>query len=226
MTSAQLTTDDVRQLLAQYYAGATTVAQEAELMRYFAESTDIPSDLEADRKLFAALTEASSATVPEDLERRILDATCGRRCHFSPWISAAASVAVAVALALAFLLPRGTGDSRDSVGQMVARYVDTLVPADTLRLPGPADEAHTVASASIKPVETTVAEAPARQSAPSRQTTTTDRYEEITDSAGAVRAAQLMDRMLEQSFASVSSSSQEVGSTISSIQKTINRIAQ
>lgn len=103
-----MTTDinHIKSLLEKYYEGMTTPEEEKTLTEYFSSATDIPEELEADRKLFAVLGDTSSyADLPADLDARIMaavDNTTGAkekptRRRFS-WITVTGIAAAAAAI--------------------------------------------------------------------------------------------------------------------------------
>lgn len=103
-------TENIRRLLALYYSGETTPAQEAELRDFFATS-EIPVDMSADAALFRAMT--SQPEVPEAVSRRvesvigtIVAAESRRRHTFGRRIAAfAAGVAVLAAIGIGVYRP-------------------------------------------------------------------------------------------------------------------------
>lgn len=105
--------NEIRRLLALYYEGGLTASEEARLGEMLASATDLPADLEPDRRLFAAISAASERMLPTDeetlnLERRIDLAISverareqkARRLKVAGWCSAAAVAALAVSFAL------------------------------------------------------------------------------------------------------------------------------
>lgn len=68
--------DEIRLLLEKFYDGATSCEEEQLLKDFFAQEVDLPEDLEADRSVFATLSEVEDEAVPaieipEDLESEI-----------------------------------------------------------------------------------------------------------------------------------------------------------
>lgn len=67
-----MTTKDIENLIAKFYNGETTVAEEKQLQKYFAETKDIPSNLLADKALFEAMSfDDEAVDVPENLIEEI-----------------------------------------------------------------------------------------------------------------------------------------------------------
>ncbi len=98
----KLSTGQVRQLLEAYYGGISDAAAEHELMSYFSSCADVPAEFEVDAAIFRAMSDsrAKATAVPAGLERRIFDATVGRkhRKHRFAIVYKVASMAAAVAL--------------------------------------------------------------------------------------------------------------------------------
>lgn len=107
--------DNIRKLLDRYYDGLTSQAEEEALRRFFREQTSVPAQMEADRRMFAALDrEADGIAAPEGLEKRILGAIDATEAALSRslwhkrlriWSAAACIAAIAVTTAL-LSLPR------------------------------------------------------------------------------------------------------------------------
>lgn len=62
--------NEVEDLLARYYNGETSEAEEKKLKRFFA-GEDVPSHLLADKEFFLQLTACPGAEVPEGLEEKL-----------------------------------------------------------------------------------------------------------------------------------------------------------
>lgn len=64
----------IKGLLEAYYDGTTTIEQEKLLCDFFASTTDIPAELEADRRLFNSLHSAlaNEAIVPDNLKTQLI----------------------------------------------------------------------------------------------------------------------------------------------------------
>lgn len=64
----------IKSLLEAYYDGSTTIEQEKLLCDFFASTTDIPAELEADRQLFNSLHSAltNEIIVPNNLEDQLI----------------------------------------------------------------------------------------------------------------------------------------------------------
>ncbi|MDE7397017.1 MAG: hypothetical protein K2M98_04755 [Muribaculum sp.] len=95
--------DNIKMLLSRYYDGTSSLADERTLTEYFTSAQEIPSELEADRRMFQAFAEAGTEapvddTVPEGLDRRMSDVVDGlerrhsRRMLMRVWGGAAAAV--------------------------------------------------------------------------------------------------------------------------------------
>ncbi len=63
--------NEIEKLLARYYDGETSEAEEKELKRFFTEEDDIPAHLLAEKEIFMQLAARPAPEVPEDLERRL-----------------------------------------------------------------------------------------------------------------------------------------------------------
>lgn len=99
--------DRIRQLIAAWYAGSATASDEAELTTRLSAADNLPSDLEADKRIILAIKAQKSAAVPDDLEDKILEATCGherQRSKFLVYLTrCAAAAACAAAIVGAFI---------------------------------------------------------------------------------------------------------------------------
>lgn len=63
----------IKDLLDKYYRGETTPAEDQELSEFFLSATNLPEELEDDRRLFAALADAESfGSAPADLDSKIM----------------------------------------------------------------------------------------------------------------------------------------------------------
>lgn len=129
-----MNTNRIRKLLEAYYNGSSSEADNEELMRFFADTADVPADLAADAAIFRALGAIRRTDVPADLKTRIIGATvkdsrCRRRSRWRMALAAAASVAVVFAFGGLFTelrLPRPAEDAlmaghipdRDSVASV------------------------------------------------------------------------------------------------------------
>ncbi|MGN0211274.1 MAG: hypothetical protein ACI391_09210 [Muribaculaceae bacterium] len=92
-------TVQLRQALEQFYAATATPEVTEALTDYFRSHTQVEAEFEADRAIILAIADAASIEEPDDMEQRILNATCGspRRPmwqHINMWHVAAAAVTV------------------------------------------------------------------------------------------------------------------------------------
>lgn len=129
----------IQQLLELYYDGRTDAAQEAELTQYFTQTPDIPADNLADAAIFRAMAAYEAPEVPDDLEQRIIDATCGKatynahmRHRLIPWLSAAAAAVIIAVLAFTVTT------HRSAPGTLLAPQADA--PATAAVTPAPRPE--------------------------------------------------------------------------------------
>ncbi len=217
MTSNHLTSNDIRQLLDKFYAGASTPAEEALLTQYFlSHSSD--DGFEDDRRLFIAMARARQSMPPADLEKRIVAATCGRRRFFTPGRAAAAAVIAIAATAATFLIPRHhdsgetmANDNEPLLSAVVTRP-DTVINSDTVKRAEPV-KAPEPAAMNASRVRQRKPEAIAQAA-------------EIpaSDSAQIAAARDLIDRMLSGSFTAVSSGMNQAVATVKAVDKTVNAI--
>lgn len=104
--------EKIRELIRLYYAGESTPEQERELERLLRETPDLPSDLQEERELFAAMADARleermEATISRlEAEENQLKAPLRRRLL---WIPAAAACA-----AIIFVAVNHSGDTPTS----------------------------------------------------------------------------------------------------------------
>lgn len=67
--------EHIKELLDKFYNAETTPEQERELKDFFSSASDLPMELEADRKVFALLSQAESfGEAPADLDSKIMAA--------------------------------------------------------------------------------------------------------------------------------------------------------
>ena len=64
------TKSNIESLLIRFYEGKTTPAEEEKLMDFF-RSDDVPTELEADRKLFLSMSEIADTHIPDDIATEI-----------------------------------------------------------------------------------------------------------------------------------------------------------
>ena len=64
------TKSNIESLLIRFYEGKTTPAEEEKLMDFF-RSDDVPTELEADRKLFLSMSEVADTHIPDDIATEI-----------------------------------------------------------------------------------------------------------------------------------------------------------
>jgi hypothetical protein len=64
------TKSNIESLLIRFYEGKTTPAEEEKLMDFF-RSDDVPTELEADRKLFLSMAEIADTNIPDDIATEI-----------------------------------------------------------------------------------------------------------------------------------------------------------
>ncbi|MCM1310364.1 MAG: hypothetical protein NC301_04975 [Bacteroides sp.] len=100
--------EQLRKYLDDFYNGTATPEQERLLSEYFLSAASVDEEFRADAEMFRAVSAAT--TVPENLERRIVDATIGRkrkiravRFYRLTWV--AASIAVVMILVGTFRTP-------------------------------------------------------------------------------------------------------------------------
>lgn len=138
-----MNTDEIKQLLAKYYAGETDEMEEISLMAFFARP-DVPDELETDRQLFAQLYNMGSGDGHQRIERRMArqidtwnTVEKGSR-HKAQRLSIRWMVATAASALLLFTL--GTVLFQNSEKRRLARQEATqATPMDTYNDP---DEAY------------------------------------------------------------------------------------
>ena len=86
----------IKQLLEAYYRGETSPGQEREISAFFADTPDVPAELEPDRELFLSLDEAA---FPDDIEQSLIsmidrEAARPRLSPLRRWVKMVAAVAV------------------------------------------------------------------------------------------------------------------------------------
>lgn len=211
-----MTSQQVRQLLELYYEGQTTPEQEAALTDYFVTHPNVEADLRVDRRLFLALDRAARLAPPADLERRIVDATCGspRRCMA---IILRAAAAVAVLVAVVYGIRNISSDNRTSafddtqgVLEALIGHPDTLLRVDTTAMVKPVAEEPRMATAETRRVS-------------ARKVRAGSRDIEITDTAQAREVLTLLDNILARQFSAASQSIDETIESFESIENTLNK---
>ena len=130
--------DNIKMLLSRYYDGTSSLADERTLTEYFTSAQEIPSELEADRRMFQAFADAGTEamvddTVPEGLERRMsavidgLERRHRRRMLMRVWGGAAAAVAL-IGSAISWNYNTGdtvVGDGTDMSDEDVCYYTES-----------------------------------------------------------------------------------------------------
>lgn len=141
------TTENIRHLLDRYYNGDASPEEIRRIKSYFASAADIPADLEADRRIFAAMSGIDDIEVPAQLESDIRAAIAAqsraKRPAVAAWM-AVAGIAAAVAL-IAVLAVRLMTPAPDEGPLLLAQVVetgDTFTPA-AVSLPRPVQEVQT-----------------------------------------------------------------------------------
>lgn len=149
------TNESIRHLLDRYYDGVASPEEIRQIKSYFVETVEIPSDLEADSRIFAALTAIDDIEVPERLERDIRSAIAaegaGNRPRVMPW-KAVAGIAAAITL-IAVLAARFLIPASDEGPQLLAQAVDTgdtLLTSDVSMTPRPVGQVKSTESVRAK----------------------------------------------------------------------------
>lgn len=142
------TTENIRQLLDRYYNGDASPEEIRRIKSYFASAAGIPADLEADRRIFAAMSGIDDIEVPARLESDIRAAIAAqsraKRPAVAAWM-AVAGIAAAVAL-IAVLAVRLMTPAADEDPLLLAQVVetgDTFTPAAAVTMPQPVPRVHT-----------------------------------------------------------------------------------
>lgn len=117
----------IKDLLEKFYEGTSSQEEDNILSEFFNSGESIPQDMEADRRMFAVLSDPSKyAMPPADLQEKIMEAVdnapitrtvAGASLHrkrFS-WISIASFAAAAAVIAFFMLAPFSTGVKTDTV---------------------------------------------------------------------------------------------------------------
>ncbi|MCM1032985.1 MAG: hypothetical protein NC405_04435 [Odoribacter sp.] len=222
MTSANLTPQQIRQLLELYYSGDSTPSQEAALTRYFLTHKCVEPDLEADRRMFVAMSQASLP--PKDLERRIIMATSGKKKHLlsHAWrIAASITLLMLLAATAIIFKPKQTGnpniDATEEVGGLISAFIcnpDTLLRVDTIK---PA-----------KPEKMLAMETPRPSSSQATHYAKTKPAKEsrviiVSDSVEAAQLLQMVNGTISRSLAGVSTGINSTRQTFQEVENTINK---
>lgn len=139
--------NDIREILNRWYDGNTTPAEQQRLADFFATDRELPADLEMEREVFRAMTEAGEdyAEMPLEVSERInaaLDAEMAgerveRRKGFG-WrrramTACAAAACMAVVLTIPFLKSNDKAMVGDKPGMAVSETPDVRpVSTDTM----------------------------------------------------------------------------------------------
>lgn len=206
-------TAQLRLALEQFYAATATPEVTEALTDYFRSHTQVEAEFEADRAIILAIADAASIEEPDDMEQRILNATCGsqprsiwRRIRL--WHVAAAAVTVFAVASLWLFRPNS-----DAVA-------DTAIIA----------KADTVATTHPQPTEET--QQPERQPEPEvlksqlRPATLNSRTREVTDPE---EAAQILASTLQRArntIARAAQSPEAIEPALNSINNSLNSIQQ
>lgn len=139
--------NDIREILNRWYDGNTTPAEQQRLADFFATDRELPADLEMEREMFRAMTEAGEdyAEMPLEVSRSInaaLDAEMARerrpqRKNFG-WrrramTACVAAACMAVVLTIPFLKSSDKAMVEDKAGMAVSETPDVRpVSTDTM----------------------------------------------------------------------------------------------
>lgn len=139
--------NDIREILNRWYDGNTTPAEQQRLADFFATDRELPADLEMEREMFRAMTEAGEdyAEMPLEVSRSInaaLDAEMARerrpqRKNFG-WrrramTACAAAACMAVVLTIPFLKSNDKAMVGDKPGMALSETQDAgPVSTDTM----------------------------------------------------------------------------------------------
>ena len=139
--------DDIREILNRWYDGNTTPAEQQRLADFFATDRELPADLEMEREMFRAMTEAGEeyAEMPLEVSRSInaaLEVEMARerepqRKGFG-WrrramTACAAAACMAVVLTIPFLKSNDKAMVGDKAGMAVSETPDVRpVSTDTM----------------------------------------------------------------------------------------------
>lgn len=153
--------NDIREILNRWYDGQSTPAEQQRLADFFATDRELPADLEMEREMFRAMTEAGEdyAEMPLEVSRSInaaLDAEMARergsqRKGFG-WrrramTACAAAACMAVVLTIPFLKSSDKAMVEDKAGMAVSETPDVRpVSTDTMLFMTP-EQPRTVAPA-------------------------------------------------------------------------------
>lgn len=118
--------NDIREILNRWYDGNTTPAEQQRLADFFATDRELPADLEMEREMFRAMTEAGEdyAEMPLEVSRSInaaLDAEMARerrpqRKNFGWRRRAMTACAAAACMAVVLTIPFLKSDDKAMVG--------------------------------------------------------------------------------------------------------------
>ena len=97
----------VKILVDKYFDGLTSLEEEQELSRYFAENKDIPKEYEVVKMMIASFNTLSQETSPVEITTRIEKSSHkGVSINFRWLATAAASIAIALGVAFLYLTPQ------------------------------------------------------------------------------------------------------------------------
>lgn len=118
--------NDIREILNRWYDGNTTPAEQQRLADFFATDRELPADLEMEREMFRAMTEAGEdyAEMPHDVSERInaaIEAEMAeergpRRKGFGWRRRAMTACAAAACMAVVLTIPFLKSDDKAMVG--------------------------------------------------------------------------------------------------------------
>lgn len=200
-------TAQLRQALEQFYAATATPEVIEALTDYFSTHPQVDAEFEADRAIILAMAEAASIEEPDDMEQRILAATCGsprrtmwRRIRL--WHVAASAVAVFAIASLWLFQPNSDAVADTSL----------IAKADTV--------------ATIQPQPAQEQSEPAVQKYQPRPATPTSRTRVVTDPE---EAAQILASTLQRArntIARATQSPEAIDPALNSINNSLNSIQQ
>lgn len=210
MTANQIS--ELRRLLERYYGCLTSPEEEALLLRLL-RNPELPGEFAADAELIASASEAplseEEIEVPQDLEERILAATCGvrKRKPFS-WRRVAACGAAACVAAVGVAVFFSVGNDAPSLQQFAEHIKVDAIISDTEAIES------SVPLEEPKAIEATVVMTPSSskpklaKAAPKAVIIQDGNVREVTDSIEA-------ERLLAEAFALIGSTMAEGNRSLS-----------
>lgn len=153
--------EKLKYLLDRFYCGTSTPEMENELRQFFASDAPVSDEFKADKAMFQAMNRHCECAVPEDLEKRIIDATIGNHKRRKRLILRISGIAAAVAaiVTLSFFPTQKASAYREITDPEEAYAILCMVDAELQSALAPAQNGLNQLESASEKIQTTINEA-------------------------------------------------------------------